>query len=87
MCVSVLVSLKIQPVGVWQETGVFRKRFLFSQVCHPLDRSVKLQDDKDITKPKKKAGFLQPRNTKSFSALAQVQQDFVHARPYFLFLE
>lgn len=53
-CVSVLVSLKIQPLGVWHETGVFRKRFLFSQVCHQLHRSVKVQDDKDITKPKKK---------------------------------
>lgn len=49
---------------------MFRKRLLFSQVCIPLDRFVKLHDDKGTT-DKKQLLFAAMQYEKSFSALAQ----------------
>lgn len=46
-------KLNHSAYGVWHETGMFRKRFLFSQMCIQLDRFVKLHDDKGTTDKKK----------------------------------
>lgn len=83
---SILVSVKTQPLEFdMKQVCVERDFYLAKCVYSLIDRSSCMMTK--VQQIKKKLLFAATQCEKSFSALAQEQQDFVHTRPYFFFLE